>query len=137
MKYSHRNKGYALAGAVMFLLLVVIIWTGVTRQIGTNLRMENHFQAQKSYYDGSIRALSWGLKLCETGYPPMAMFQFTKPYWVPVGTDGQQKFVITYERISPFFNPFPTLAYNYRVTARPFVEGSDDSIQRAPDTFGD
>jgi hypothetical protein len=122
----------------MFLLLVMIMWMGVTRQIGTNLNVEEHLQTQKSYYDGCIRALSWGLTLSETGYPPMGFLEFTKSYWVLVGADGQQKFVITYERKAPYWDfgpPFKWL-YNYDVTARPFVSGTDDSIAQAPNSFG-
>ena len=139
MKYSRRNKGYALAGTMIFLLIVMIMWISVPRQMDTNLMLENHLQAQNEYYQGSIRALSWGLKLCETGYPYTGYSSTS--YWVPVGTDSQQKFVITYERLSPYVKlisqyPYFELLYNYNVTARPFVEGTDDSIQQAPSTFG-
>jgi len=120
---------------MMFLLLVLIMWMGVTRQMGTNLRLEKHLQAQQSYYDGSVRALSWGLTLSETGYPYTGYS--SKSYWVPVGEDGLEKFVITYRRKSPYMTFFPfRMLYNYEVTARPFVAGADDGVQRAPNTFG-
>ncbi|MFA5293680.1 MAG: hypothetical protein WC496_11705 [Phycisphaerae bacterium] len=135
MKKKYRYKGYALAGTMMFLLLVLIMWMGVTRQMGTNLRLEKHLQAQKTYYDGSVRALSWALTLSETGYPYTGFA--SKSYWVPVGEDGDEKYVITYTRKSDYFTLFPfKWLYNYTVTVRPFVAGSDDGIQRAPNTFG-
>ncbi|MGA2914651.1 MAG: hypothetical protein ABSE89_01335 [Sedimentisphaerales bacterium] len=136
MKNYYRNKGFALAGAIMFLLLVMIMWIGVTRQLGTNLDIEEHIQNQKAYYDGCGKAISWGLTLCETGYPYTGTA--SKSYWVQIDS---QKYVIVYDRIQPYLEiishfPFFRVVYNYEVTARPYVTGSDDSIRAAPNSFG-
>jgi len=121
MKNRCRHNGYALAGTMMFLLIVMIMWLGVTRQIGIYLRMEKNFQSQRLYNDTTLRALSWGLSLLETGLPP------SNPYScrMQVGQDSLQTFVVTFEEIS---------ALNYRATARP-AESGDESLPEAPDTF--
>jgi hypothetical protein len=118
---SCKQKGNALAGTMMFLLLVMIMWLGVTRQMGTYMRMEKNFQTQKSFYDGSVRAMSWGLTLLETGDPP------SNPYScrLQVGGESWQNFVITFEEIS---------SLNYRITARP-AESGDESLPSVPATF--
>ncbi len=119
MKDYRRHRGYALIGAMMFLLIVMIMWLGVTRQMGTYLRMEKNLQLQKSYYDDSrIRALAWGLTLLETGYPPTA--PYSCKMWV-----GQTRFVLTFAKTS---------GYRYIVTARSFGSG-DISQPNAPSTF--
>lgn len=121
MRNCCRHNGYALAGTMMFLLIVMIMWLGVTRQIGTYLRMEKNFQSQRLYNDTALRALSWGLSLLETGLPP------SNPYScrMQVGQDSLQTFVVTFEEIS---------ALNYRATAR-LAESGDESLPEAPDTF--
>jgi hypothetical protein len=121
MRNCCRHNGYALAGTIMFLLIVMIMWLGVTRQIGTYLRMEKNFQSQRSYCDKCLRALSWGLSLLETGLPP------SNPYScrMQVGRDSLQTFVVTFEEIS---------ALNYRVAARP-ADSEDSSLPEAPETF--
>lgn len=108
---------------MVFLLIVMIMWLGVTRQIGMYLRMEKAFQSQQVYYDGSVRAISWGLTLLETGLPPSDPYSCT----VQVGRDGSLPFVITFEEVAPL---------NYRVTTRP-ADGGDYSLPQAPETFGD
>ena len=121
MRNCCSHNGYALAGTMMFLLIVMIMWLGVTRQIGIYLRMEKNFQSQRLYNDTALRALSWGLSLLETGLPP------GNPYScrMQVGQDSLQTFVVTFEEIS---------ALNYRATARP-AESGDESLPEAPDTF--
>jgi len=121
MRNSRKNKGNALAGTMMFLLLVMIMWLGVTRQMATYLRMEKNFQAQKTYNDCCIRAASWGLALLETGVPS------GNPYScrLQVGDETLQSYVLTFELTS---------LNNYRVTARPAVS-EDDSLPDAPSTF--
>jgi hypothetical protein len=121
MRNRRKNTGNALAGTMMFLLLVMIMWLGVTRQMGTYLRMEKNFQAQNTYYDCCIRASSWGLALLETGVPP------SNPYScrLQVGQDTLRTFVLTFELTSPD---------NYRITARPAVS-EDDSLPDVPPTF--
>ena len=121
MKKISRNSGHALFGTLVFLLLVMIIWLGVARQVATCIRIEKNFQAQKSYYDTCIRALSWGLSLLETGIPP------SDPYSckVLVGENNSQTFVVTFTKITDL---------NYTVTARP-AELSDELLPSAPETF--
>jgi hypothetical protein len=118
MKNRRRHNGYALAGTMMFLLIVMIIWLSVTRQIGTYLRVEKHFQLQKSYY----RTLYWGLELLKTGLPPYGGYSCR----VQVGEEGRpQTFVITFNEIS---------ALNYRIVARP-ADSGDSLLPEAPPTF--
>jgi len=118
MKNCHRHNGYALAGTIMFLMIVMIIWLGVTRQIGTYLRVERHFQLQKSSY----RALYWGLALLKTGLPPLDGYSCK----VQVGEQGKpQTFVITFNETS---------VLNYSVIARPANDG-DSLLPNAPPTF--
>lgn len=125
MEYTVKNccryNGYALAGTLVFLLIVMIMWVGVTRQIGTCLRMEKNFQSQGLYNDTAGRALSWSLSLLETGLPP------NNPYScrMQVGRDSLQTFVVTFTEIS---------ALNYTVTARPANDG-DSFLPQVPDTF--
>jgi hypothetical protein len=122
MNNCRKQAGYALAGTIMCILIVTIMWLGVAKHIGTYLRMEKGFQLQQEYYDSCIRSLSWGLTLLETGLPP------TNPYscTVQVGKDGSQLFVITFEE---------TVSLNYRVTTRPANDG-DFSLPPAPVNFG-
>ena len=121
MRKLSRNSGHALFGTLVFLLLVMIIWLGVARQVATCIRIEQNFKSQKSYYDTCIRALSWGLALLETGIPP------TDPYSckMQVGENNSQTFIVTFTKISDL---------NYTVTARP-AELSDELLPSAPDTF--
>lgn len=133
MKSFDKRKGYALIGAMMFLLLVTIMWLSVTRLMAANLRMEKHLKAQKEYYDGSIRALSWGLTLCQTGRPTGVTTSTSKSWKVRVGADGLQTYVIKYERIPPTSMGFWPV-YNYRVTTRP-ATGADAALPWAPTHF--
>jgi len=121
MRKPSRNSGHALFGTLVFLLIVMILWLGVARQVATCARIEKNFQSQQSYYDSSIRALSWGLALLETGIPP------SDPYSCKmlVGQDNSQTFVVTFTKLTDL---------NYTVTARP-AELSDELLPSAPDTF--
>jgi hypothetical protein len=123
MKNRCRHNGHALAGTIMFLLIVMIMWLGVTRQIGTYLRMEKNFQSQRLYNDIALRALSWGLTLLETGKPS------TNPYScrMQVGRDSLQTYVVTFEEIPPDSN-------NYKVITRP-ADSGDSFLPEVPDTF--
>ena len=118
MKRYYRHKGFALAGAIMFLLLVMIMWLSVTRQIGTNLNVEEHLQTQKAYYNGCIRALAWGLTLCETGCPQGDTYSCKMQV-------SSQAYVVTFSKIT---------GHTYDVTARP-AETGDESLPDAPKTF--
>ncbi len=97
------------------------MWLGVVKQIGTYLRIEKSFQQQQNYYDGCVRALSWGVTLLETGLPPANPYSCT----VQVGSDSSQSFVITFEQ---------TADLNYTVTARPADTG-DFALPAAPENF--
>jgi hypothetical protein len=121
MKNCSRYNGYALAGTLMFLMIAMIMWLGVTRQIGTCLRMEKNFQSQGLYNDTASRAFSWGLSLLETGLPPSNSYSCR----MQVGRDSPQMFVVTFTEISTL---------NYTVAARPAVEG-DSFLPLVPDTF--
>jgi hypothetical protein len=116
-----RHNGNALAGTIMFLIIVMIMWLSVTRPLGMYLRMEKNFQAQSLYNDTACRALSWGLALLETGLPP------ANPYScrVQVGRDTPQTFVVTFTEIS---------SLNYKVAARP-ADSGDSLLPAAPSTF--
>ncbi len=121
MKNDKKQTGYALAGTMMCILIITIMWLGVVKQIGSYLRIEKSFQQQQDYYDGCVRALSWGLTLLETGLPP------TNPYscTVQVGRDGTQSFVITFEETTPL---------NFSVSTRPANSG-DFALPPAPENF--
>jgi Tfp pilus assembly protein PilX len=121
-----KQKGNALAGTMMFLLLVMIMWLGVTRQMATYMRMEKNFQTQKEFNDGPVRAMSWALTLLETGNPPATP---GNPYscTLQAGSGSLHTYVITYEETSHD---------NYRITARPAVSG-DESLPVVPQTFHD
>lgn len=121
MKNNGRHTGYALAGTMMCILIITIMWLGVVKQIGSYLRIEKSFQQQQDYYDGCICALSWGLTLLETGLPPANPYSCT----VHVGRDGSQLFVITFEE---------TTSLNYTVTTRP-ADSGDFSLPPAPENF--
>jgi hypothetical protein len=121
MKNRCRHTGHALAGTMMFLLIAMIMWLSVTRQLGTYLRMEKSSQSLQLYNDTTIRALSWGLTLLETGLPP------SNPYSckMRVGRNSLQTFVVSFIRTSNL---------HYTVTARP-ADGGDDSLPEAPENF--
>ena len=121
MRKFSGHSGHALFGTMMFLLIVMILWLGVMRQVATCTRIEKNFQSQQSYYDSCIRSLSWGLALLETGIPP------SDPYSckMQVGEDDSQTFVVTFTKISEL---------NYAVEARP-AGLSDELLPSAPETF--
>lgn len=117
---ASRRKGYALAGAIIFLLLVMIMWLGVSRELMANINIEENFQSQKSYYNGNMRALAWGLTLLQTGYPN------GDEYSCKVVLEDNQEYVINFKK---------TTGHNYEVTARSLVAGQDDDVPSAPDSF--
>ena len=121
MKKLSQYHGHALFGTLIFLLIVMILWLGVARQVATCIRIEKNFQSQHSYYNSCIRALSWGLALLETGIPP------SDPYSckMQVGEDNSQIFVVTFTKIADL---------NFTVTARP-AELADELLPSAPETF--
>jgi hypothetical protein len=124
MRKHYKQKGNALAGTMMFLLLVMIMWLGVTRQMATYLRIEKNFQVQQAFNDGPVRAMSWALTLLETGNPPATP---GNPYSCRVQVGSLHTYVITYEETSQD---------NYMITARPVVSG-DEALPSAPLTFHD
>ncbi|MBN1787229.1 MAG: hypothetical protein JW806_02410 [Sedimentisphaerales bacterium] len=121
MRSRRRNTGYALVGTMIFLLIAMMMWLSVTRQIGTHLRIEKNSQSLQSYNDTILRALSWGLALLETGEPP------SNPYScrMMVGRTGLDICVVEFRR---------TANLRYRLTARPAV-GGDESLPIAPYSF--
>ena len=121
MNYCRKQAGYALAGTMMCILIVTIMWLGIAKQIATYLRIEKGFELHQEYHDSCIRSLSWGLTLLETGLPPANPYSCT----VQAGKDGSQLYVITFEE---------TASLNYKVTTRPANDG-DFSLPPAPENF--
>jgi hypothetical protein len=93
MRANTPRRGYAMVMALMFIALLLSIYSVAYRQVGAALRIETTRILQQQRDDGSIHAVARGLALLETGLPP------EDPYVCAVSIDtstGERSFTVTF-----------------------------------------
>ena len=108
---------------MVFLVLLMMLWVGVCRQLAGHLRIEKACQLQREDFAGCRRAMAWALTLAETGKPPAHPPEDTVAYRMII---DDETYVAIFTRMSTF---------KYHVTVRPLMYLSDESYPLAPDTF--
>jgi hypothetical protein len=79
--------------ALLFIALLLSIYSVACRQVGATLRIETARALQQQRDEGSVQALARALALLETGLPPQG------PYVCAVTIDtstGQRSFTVTF-----------------------------------------
>lgn len=113
------RTGTALAGTMVFLALVMLLWVGVHRQTAAYLRVEKTSLLRQQRAVGGTRALAWGLALLETGLPP------ADPYRCRALVDAGTSFVLTFRQED---------GQVYSVTVRPAAP-EERALPAAPNNF--
>jgi hypothetical protein len=93
MRAGTPKRGYAMVMALVFIALLLSIYSVAYRQVAAALRIETARTLQRQRDEGSLQALARGLALLETGLPP------EDPYVcaVTIGTStGERSFTITF-----------------------------------------
>ena len=93
MRAGTPKRGYAMLMALVFIALLLSIYSVVYRQVAAALRIETARTLQRQRDEGSPQALARGLALLETGLPP------EDPYVcaVTIGTStGERSFTVTF-----------------------------------------
>jgi len=118
-----RHNGHSLAGTLVGLVLVMLLWTALYRQTTGFLRMEKACRLRSDRAAGCTRALAWGLTLLETGRPSVDLVS----YRVTVADGPGGTYVLIFEKT-------PEKKNHYTVSVRPATE-DDSSLPLAPDNF--
>jgi len=93
MRAGTPKRGYAMVMALVFIALLLSIYSVAYRQVAAALRIETARTLQRQRDEGSLQALARGLTLLETGLPP------EDPYVcaVTIGTStGERSFTVTF-----------------------------------------
>lgn len=122
MKAPRRHTGHSLAGTMVFLVLAMLLWMGVCRQLASHLRVETARQKHQDRSTGCQRAMAWALSLLETGKPP----------WDGVNTDTY-RMILDGEIYVAIFNK--RKGGKCRVTVRPAMYPDDELWPLAPESF--
>lgn len=106
---------------MIFLILVMILWTGALNQTMTYLRIEKTCSDRLDYYRGCTKAASWAISLLETGLPE------TNPYscLIRIEDDMTETYVAEFTQ---------TDEMTYRVDVRP-AAADDMDLPSVPETF--
>jgi hypothetical protein len=123
MRTGTPRDGFAMLLVVVFLALVLSVYSLSHRHLATVLRVETARVAQQERDEGSLRALAAAVALLETGLPP------EDPYVCGVVIDtsaGERSFTITY---------LSDGADEWQVTAVP--TGPYEDPQPMPDSFAE
>jgi hypothetical protein len=87
------RRGYAMLMALVFIALLLSLYSVAYRDLGAALRIETVRTLQRQRDEGSLQALARGLTLLETGLPPQ------DPYVCAVTLDtssGERSFTVTF-----------------------------------------
>lgn len=116
------QTGHSLAGTMIFLVLVMLLWTAAARQLACHLRVDKARQIHREKSTGCRRAMAWALSLLETGKPPS-------------GFGGQciRRMIIENETYVVVFEAQSDT--EYRVEVRPRMYWYDDFWPLAPESF--
>lgn len=117
-----RHNGHTLAGTLVGLVLVMLLWTALYRYTTGFLRMEKACRLRKDRAAASTRALAWSLSLLETGKPPGGGDYFCR---VVVAEGPGGTYVLSFIKMSP---------NTFTVSVRP-ATADDASLPLAPGTF--
>ena len=93
MRTGTPRRGYAMVMALVFIALLLSIYSVAYRQVGAALRIETARILLRQRDEGSVQALARGLALLETGLPPQ------NPYTCAVTFDtstGERSFTVTF-----------------------------------------
>ncbi len=93
MRTGTPRRGYAMVMALVFIALLLSIYSVAYRQVGAALRIETARTLLRQRDEGSVQALARGLALLETGLPPQ------NPYACAVTIDtstGERSFTVTF-----------------------------------------
>jgi hypothetical protein len=117
-----RQTGHSLAGTMIFLVLVMLLWTAAGRQLACHLRADKAREMYREESTGCRRAMAWALSLLETGKPPL-------------DSEGQciQRMVIGDETYVVTFSEKP--GHRYDVQVRPRMYSYDDLWPLVPESF--
>lgn len=121
MMHRVRHNGSTLAGTLVGLVLVMLLWTALYRHTTGFLRMEKACRLRSDRATGCTRALAWGLTLLETGRPPADLVSYRAV--VAQGAGGT--YVLIFDKTAP---------QHYTVSVRP-ATADDSSLPLAPDNF--
>lgn len=122
MMPRRRHNGHSLAGTLVGLVLVMLLWTALYRQTTGFLRMEKACRLRSDRAAGCTRALAWALSLLETGTPPGGL-DYSCRVVVAGGPPGT--YVVSYVKGAENV---------YTVSVRPVTE-DDSSLPLAPENF--
>lgn len=93
MRTGKPRRGYAMVLALVFIALMLSIYSVAYRDVAAALRMETARTLRRQRDEGSMVALARGLALLETGLPP------ADPYVCAVTIDtstGSRSFTVTF-----------------------------------------
>ena len=117
-----RHNGHSLAGTLVGLVLVMLMWAALYRHTTGFLRMEKACRLRSDRAAGCTRAMAWGLSLLETGKPPGGG-DYSCRVVIAAGPGGT--YVVTYLKAAEKI---------YTVSVRP-ATADDASLPLAPETF--
>ena len=117
-----KQTGHSLAGTMIFLVLIMLLWMAAGRQLASHLRVDKARQVHKDKSTGCRRAMAWALSLLETGKPPTGLFErYTGRMIV-----DDETFVVTFIKGEH---------HVYRVAVRPKESWYDDFLPLVPESF--
>ena len=93
MKTGTPRRGYAMVLVLVFIALLLSIYSVAYRDVAAALRIETVRTLRQQRDEGSVEALARGLTLLETGLPPQ------DPYVCEVTIDtstGERSFTVTF-----------------------------------------
>ena len=122
MKSSRRHVGHALAGTMIFLVLLMLLWVGVCRQLASHLRIEKACQMRQGELVDCQRAMAWALTLLETGKPPILAAESCSFRMVL----DEDTYVAIYTK---------TGGLDHHVEVRPMMYSDDELLPLAPPSF--
>lgn len=117
-----RQGGHSLAGTMIFLVLIMLLWTAAAQQLACHLRVDKALQIHREESTGCRRAMAWALSLLETGQPPMP---FDEPC-IQRMIVGDETYVVTFTK---------KMGKTYDVTVRPKASSQDDLWPLVPKSF--
>ena len=119
MNATGRHGGHALFMTLATLVIMMLLWMVAFGQISSWLRTEKAHLYSQDRALGPTRAMAWGLKLLETGEPPVT------PYACRANVGDAGEFVITFALTAPL---------QYQVAVRPATQ-QDEDLPAAPTEF--
>ena len=121
MNRRARRRGHAMAGSMVMLVLAMLLWVALYRQMAGFLRTERICRLRAEHAEGPARAMAWALALLTTGNPPEDVYSCR----VTVDDQTGDTYVIWYKKET---------GGRYDITVRP-VTSDDSSLPLAPESF--